>query len=216
MDVKYPSNLKTPIMIKKISIAIAEDHPYFSKGVANTLELSNRYTITGFLEKSAEIIAHIKMHQTEILILDINLSGTNTLKLLPEIKKQNHNIKILILSMYLPNEVDYNSSAQYIDSYVLKNSGAEILSTALEHIIKGEKYTDPNVDSILNLNTDNFVNKIKLSSREIEILELLKQGFSNKVISEKLFISELTVKTHRKNIMQKMGVSNIVQLLKKS
>jgi DNA-binding NarL/FixJ family response regulator len=203
-------------MNKKVSIAIAEDHPYFSKGVANTLELSKRYRINGFIEKAADILSHINLHQPDILILDINLSGDNTLKLLPEIKKQNQLIKILILSMYLPNEVDYNLSAQYIDSYVLKNSGAEILSTALEHIIKGEKYTDPNVDSIINSISDKFVNKIKLSSREIEILELLKKGFSNKVIAEKLFISELTVKTHRKNIMQKMGVSNIVELLRKS
>ncbi len=203
-------------MNKKVSIAIAEDHPYFSKGVANTLELSKRYSITGFIEKAVDILSHIKLHQPEILILDINLSGENTLKLLPDIKKQNQLIKILILSMYLPNEVDYNLSAQYIDSYVLKNSGAEILSAALEHIIKGEKYIDPNAESIVNVTNDKFVNKIKLSSREIEILELLKKGFSNKVISEKLFISELTVKTHRKNIMQKMGVTNIVELIRNS
>jgi DNA-binding NarL/FixJ family response regulator len=203
-------------MNKKVSISIAEDHPYFSKGVANTLKLSKRYRITGFIEKATDILSHINIHQPEILILDINLSGTNTLKLLPEIKKQNHDLKILILSMYLPNEVDYNSSAQYIDSYVLKNSGAEILSAALEHIIKGIKFIDPNAETIVNVTNDKFANKIKLSSREVEILELLKQGFSNKIISEKLFISELTVKTHRKNIMQKMGVSNIVELIRSS
>ena len=197
----------------KINLSIAEDHPYFSKGVANTLALLDKYHITGFIEKAEDIISHINENKTEIIILDINLSGFNTLELLPAIKKQHPDIKILILSMYHPHEIDYKVSAQYIDCYVLKNSGAEILSIALDYIIKGKKFIDPNAKETLYVSNDNFANKLKLSSREIEILDLLKQGHSNKVISAKLFISELTVKTHRKNIMQKINVKNIVELI---
>lgn len=203
-------------MSKRIKIAIAEDHPYFSKGVVNTLQLSNKYTISVVIENASDLLDAINLHNPEILILDINLSEVNTLKFLPQIKKQNQNIKILILSMYLPNQVEYDSFAKYIDSYVLKNSGAEILTTALDHIVNGEKFLDPNANSSIDSNKDKFSNKIKLSSREIEILELLKIGLSNKIISQKLFISELTVKTHRKNIMHKMGVNNIVDLIRNS
>lgn len=200
-------------MSKRIKIAIAEDHPYFSKGVVNTLQLSNKYTISVVIENASDLLDAINLHNPEILILDINLSEVNTLKFLPQIKKQNPNIKILILSMYLPNQVEYDSFAKYIDSYVLKNSGAEILTTALDHIVNGEKFLDPNANSSIDFNKDKFSNKIKLSSREIQILELLKIGSSNKIIAQRLFISELTVKTHRKNIMQKMGVNNIVDLI---
>ena len=200
-------------MSKRIKIAIAEDHPYFSKGVVNTLQLSNKYNISVVIENASDLLDAINLHNPEILILDINLSEVNTLKFLPQIKKQNPNIKILILSMYLPNQVEYDSFAKYIDSYVLKNSGAEILTTALDHILNGEKFLDPNANSSIDFNKDKFSNKIKLSSREIEILELLKIGLSNKIIAQRLFISELTVKTHRKNIMHKMGVNNIVDLI---
>lgn len=200
----------------KMLISIAEDHPYFSKGVANTLEMFKSYKVCGFIEKAEDILPHIIENKTEILILDINMSGTNTLKLLPSIKKQNSDIKILVLSMYQPNEIDYPLFEKLIDSYILKNSGAEVLSIALEKISKGEKYIDPNAKIVSPQHDDLFSNIKKLSSREIEILQLLKQGFSNKDISAKLFISELTVKTHRKNIMQKMNVKNIVELIRKS
>lgn len=203
-------------MGKKIKIAIAEDHPYFSKGVVSTLQLSKKYIISVVIENASNLFDSIKLHNPEILILDINLSEVNTLKFLPEIKKQNQNIKILILSMYLPNQVEYDSFSKYIDSYVLKNSGAEILTTALDHIMNGEKYLDPNTNTSIDIKKDKFSNKIKLSSREVEILELLKIGLSNKIISQKLFISELTVKTHRKNIMFKIGVNNIVELIRNS
>ena len=201
---------------KKISLSIAEDHPYFSNGVANALAVSDQYDILGFIENATDIIRHINKHKPEILILDINLSGQNTLELLPAIKKIQPSLKILILSMYHPNEVNFDAYEKFIDAYVLKNSGAEILQIALNAVMSNKHYTDPNVKKVALLSKDKFINKIKLSSREVEILELLKRGLSNKAIAEKLFISELTVKTHRKNIMQKMESRNFADLIRKT
>jgi DNA-binding NarL/FixJ family response regulator len=203
-------------MPKEISLSIAEDHPFFSKGVANALGLSKKYAIAGCIEKADDILPHLREHEPSILLLDINMSGQNTLSLLPAIKKQHPTLKIIILSMYQPGEVDYGASAKYIDAYVLKNSGAEILQHALTAVGENQKYMDPNTASTPGDNADRFSNKLKLSSREKEILALLKEGLPNKAIGERLFISELTVKTHRKNIMHKMECRNLAELIRKT
>lgn len=78
-----------------------------------------------------------------------------------------------------------------------------------------ERFIDPGIQSTNRHNSDDFSRKLKLSSHEIEILQLLKDGYSNKEISIKIFLSELTVKIHRKNIMFKMGARIIADLLRK-
>lgn len=203
-------------MPKTISMAIAEDHPYFSKGVANALGISARYRITGFIDRAEDILPHLQQHQPGILLLDINMSGYNTLSLLPAIRKQHPELSVLVLSMYQPGEVDYETHKQYIDAYVLKNSGAEILQHALQAIAEGRRYIDPNAQESVSTGADRFINKLKLSMRETEILQLLKEGHANKTIAQKLFISELTVKTHRRNIMQKIDCRNLAELLRKT
>jgi DNA-binding NarL/FixJ family response regulator len=74
---------------------------------------------------------------------------------------------------------------------------------------------DPNIKKLNHHSDDNFKHKLKLSKREMEILGYLQNGMSNKKIAEILFLSELTVKTHRKNIMQKMNVTKITDLMRK-
>jgi len=203
-------------MPETINLAIAEDHPYFSNGVANALGISARYRITGFIERAENILTHLQQHQPGILLLDINMSGYNTLSLLPSIRKQHPELRILVLSMYQPAEVDYETHKQHIDAYVLKNSGAEILQHALQAIAEGRRYIDPNAQESVSTGADRFINKLKLSMRETEILQLLKEGHANKAIAQKLFISELTVKTHRRNIMQKMDCRNLAELIGKT
>lgn len=202
-------------MKKSIKILIAEDHPFYAKGVSDVLENFNQFSVVGITETAPGIIPHLKTSLPHILILDVNLSGYNSYDLIPEIKKLFPKIKILILSMYLPADTKINTVKKDIDGYVLKNSGTEILVNALTDITLNLKYWDPNINAENHHSKDSFAQKLKLSVRESEILTLLKEGLTNKQISEKLFLSEFTVKTHRKNIMSKMEVNNIVDLLKK-
>ena len=198
-----------------IKIFIAEDHPFYAKGVTNVLEAHSQFVIVGITELPLEIIPQIKSLKPNILILDINLSGYNSFELIPDIMRTSPTIKILVLSMYLPSDINIAAVQKGIDGYVLKNSGTEILINALNALSSNKKYWDPNIETISHHSKDVFSKKIKLSTRELEILAYLKDGFTNKQIAQKLFISEFTVKTHRKNIMNKMEANNIVGLLKK-
>ncbi len=202
-------------MNKTIRILLVDDHPFFSEGLINALRPYPEYIVTAAIQTGAEVVSAIKKYEPDILILDINLPGINGLTLLPQLKKDFPALKIMILSMYMPADIRMQPEKEPIDAYVLKNSGTDILLTALSEIVNGNCFFDPIIKNNNHHSNDNFSRKLKLSSREIEILQLLREGYSNKEISQKLFLSELTVKTHRKNIMAKMDAKNIADLLRK-
>ncbi len=196
-------------------ILIADDHPFFSEGLINALRPFPEYIVVDTVQAGAEVLSAVKKHIPEILILDINLQDISGVDLLPQLKKEFPLLKIMILSMYMPADIRIHPEKEPIDAYVLKNSGTDTLLTALNELVKGNLFFDPLIKSNNHHSNDDFSRKLKLSSREIEILELLREGYSNKEIAEKLFLSELTVKTHRKNMMAKMDAKNIADLLRK-
>jgi DNA-binding NarL/FixJ family response regulator len=100
---------------------------------------------------------------------------------------------------------------------VLKNSGTEVLLDALESATAGWRYLDPSIQKKGEQNTnDLFARQARLSGREKEILKLILEGLTNQQIAERLFVSDLTVKTHRKHIMSKMDAHNLADLLQKA
>ena len=198
-----------------IRLLLVDDHPFFSEGLKNALALYPEYLIVGTVQHGNNVLSSIKELKPDVLILDINLPGKTGVELLPQIKKEFPAVKIMILTMYMPADIRINPEKELIDAYVLKNSGTETMLAALEEICTGGKYSDPIIKTNNHHSQDDFSRKLKLSSREIEILQLLREGYSNKEIAQKLFLSELTVKTHRKNIMAKMDARNIADFLRK-
>ncbi len=202
-------------MKQTFRILLVDDHPFFSEGLINALRPYPEYIVVAAIENGKDVVAAIKQHEPHILILDLNLPGINGVQLFPQLKKDFPALKILVLSMYMPADIRMQPEKESIDGYVVKNSGTDTLITALDELSKGNRYFDPIIKNSNHHSGDDFSRKLKLSSREIEILQLLKEGYSNKEIAQKLFLSELTVKTHRKNIMAKMDAKNIADLLRK-
>lgn len=202
-------------MKQTIRLLLVDDHPFFSEGLANAIRPYNEFSVEAILQTIDEIVPAIKKFEPHILVLDINLTGHSSLALLPGLKKEFPLLKIMLLSMYMPADIRMQPEDELIDGYVVKNSGTDVLLKALEEISNGNRYFDPIIKKSNHHSNDNFSRKLKLSSRELEILELLRVGLSNKEIAQKLFLSELTVKTHRKNIMAKMDARNITDLLLK-
>jgi DNA-binding NarL/FixJ family response regulator len=203
-------------MKPSIKIVIAEDHPIFSEGLINALQHLPNYRIVCSVSSNDELPEIIEKYKPDILILDVNLFGKSSLPGIPVLKSIHEHLKIIILSMYMPEDVQWQAFKDDIDAYVLKNSGTEILLKALESLSNNEFFWDPNIKKINHHSDDGFKHRLKLSTRETEILGYLQNGMSNKEIADKLYLSELTVKTHRKNIMQKMNVTKITDLMRKS
>ncbi len=203
-------------MNEPIRILIADDHHFFAEGVVNALRPHTQYTVVASVTSGAEALAAIPIYNPDIAILDVNMPGQSGIHIMHIVKAKWPRIKILILSMYMPSDIKLQPQKEGIDAYVLKNSGTEILLTALGELTLGQTFYDPNIQLQNHHSADGFSQTLKLSSREKEILQMIKNGDSTKAIATTLYISELTVKTHRKNIMAKMDAKNVAELIRKS
>ena len=215
MDAAYLLSLRFYLMIPVKRIIIADDHPFFIDGVRNSLSGHPAFQVIAAVTSGDKVIPAIKEQQPELVLLDINLPQRDGISVAKEIRTLWPDIRIMLLTMYMPEDIDLNLQDRFFDAYVLKNSGTDVLFYALEEMSRGNKFIDPNLQKNSNHKDDNFAKQLKLSTREKEILRLLIGGYNNKQIGERLFLSELTIKTHRKNIMKKMGAHNLADLLKK-
>ena len=202
-------------MNEPIRILIADDHPFFSEGVINALRSYPRYTVVKNVTNAAEALVAIAEANPHIAILDINMPGQNGIDLFKELKSSWPLLKVMILSMYMPSDIKLQPEKEGIEAYVLKNSGTDVLVTALDELAAGRTFYDPNIQLQNNHSADGFTQILKLSSREKEILQMIKSGDSTRDIAATLFISELTVKTHRKNMMAKLDAKNVAELIRK-
>lgn len=198
-----------------MNVIIADDHKMIREGIKQLLELSDKIKVVGMVSDGAECIPMLKEAKADVLLLDINMPNKNGLDTLSEIKKLDIDIKVIILTVH--NEVDYLMRAMDMgaDGYVLKDSGSAELIYAIEKVMAGENYIQPDMIPMLNSkmivrNTDK--EKIKsLTKRELEVLVSVAEGMFNKEIADKLHISERTVKNHISNIFKKIEVADRTQ-----
>jgi DNA-binding NarL/FixJ family response regulator len=197
----------------QIKIGLIEDHPLFIEGLKNILLLSRPIEISFVCQSKEEILASKSAcKEVDFIISDLNLNGEICIPELTQIKSIVPNLKIIALSMYQPWEIKLDLDHSIFNAYVLKNSGTKVLLDACLSILSGNSYFDPNIESnSIHINPVNVL----LTSREKEIVTFLKSGKQNKEIAELLFLSEFTVKTHRQNIMRKLEVRNVAELIKK-
>ena len=196
-----------------IKIGVAEDHPLFIEGLKNILILNKPVEIL-FICNTVEELKNstLPWRKIDFFISDLNLKNHLCLDELLIIKSKNPGLKIIALSMYQPWEIKLDVENSIFDGYVLKNSGGKILIESCKAILKNKNYFDPNLEF---QPTKPGLNEVILTSREKEIVAFLKNGKQNKEIAELLFLSEFTIKTHRQNIMRKLEVRNVAELIKK-
>lgn len=194
---------------------IADDHPFFTEGVVNALKPHSDIQVVATLHHGEMVVKEVAEVLPDVILLDVNMPGRDGLSIAAEIKEKFPAVKVVLLTMYMPSDLQLKNEDRLVDGYVLKNSGTDTLLYALEEVSEGRRFFDPAIRQTNQHGKDTFTGKLKLSSREKEIFQLLIEGCSNKEIAAKLFLSELTIKTHRKNIMGKLGAHNLAELLRK-
>ena len=199
----------------EIKVMIADDHKMIREGIKQLLELNENISVVAMASDGEECLSFLKDWLPDVLLLDINMPNKNGLEVLKEIKDQDLDVKVIILTVH--SEVDYLLRAVEIgvDGYILKDSGSAELINAIMMVMNGESYIQPDMIPMLNSkmvirNSDK--EKIKnLTKRELEVLILVSEGMFNKEIADKLAISERTVKNHISNIFKKIDVADRTQ-----
>ncbi|MEN9393798.1 MAG: hypothetical protein RL362_19 [Bacteroidota bacterium] len=196
-------------------IAIIEDHPIISAGLQQILlnqwascEIERFDQVVEFEKKS-------NFKKTfDLIIADIHLQGYNTLEWLILQKVKHPTQLIVIYSSSHPWELQLTKQNFPFDGYVQKNSAIQNITECLTHLVKNHPYLPDH----LEWERPDFLGqqKVTLTKRENEILTLVKMGKTNKEIAEILFLSELTIKSHRQNMMRKFDARNIAELISKT
>jgi DNA-binding NarL/FixJ family response regulator len=201
--------------MKIYKIGLTDDHVLFAEGISNILANKPNMELCFIASSANQLFEKLKDYRIDFLLLDVNLPPHNGIDILQQLKKEQPQLKIMILSMYQPMDIGITIDNFKGDAYVLKVSGKEILEEALECMKTDKLYFDPNIVHINPLQ-DAFTNQLKLSKREKEIISLIAIGKTSKEIASMLYLSELTIKTHRKNISEKLGTKGMADLISKS
>lgn len=203
---------------EKINILLVDDHELILNGLKTLLEQEPDFNIVAIAKNGLEAKGLLQHLKVDIVITDIKMPEMNGLQLAEIIKKQSPSIKVLVLSLYQDIEFVKTIIETEAEGYLLKNIEQKELVFAIRHIANDGTYYSKEIVSILKKEfKDDNKKKLtshNLSNREIEIVRLICEEYSSIEIAEKLFISKATVDVHRKNILQKVEVKNIVGLIK--
>lgn len=193
-----------------ISVLIIDDHPVLAQGLAKALAESKSLTVCGIAPDGATARKMFPICKPDVLLLDIKLPDDNGLELCKHFLSIKPEQKIIILTTY--NQRYYIESLIHNGAmgYLLKNASPDEIIEAVICVSEGETYFCKEVKEILK-NKDN--NSIYISKREMEVLQLIAKGMTNQEIADKLFISPLTVDSHRKNLIMKLGAKNTASLI---
>jgi DNA-binding NarL/FixJ family response regulator len=199
------------VKTKPIRIALIEDHPLFASGVSTALGINEQFLICERMTDENEVRTNReKFKDIDVLVTDLNLHGKVILPLLYDIHVQYPGLKIIALSMFQPWEIGLHEKDCFFHGYILKHSGIDALFASILDAIQDKL----NFDQAIQFSQPKSIGGLHiLTSREKQIAQLLSEGNQTKEVATKLFLSELTVKTHRQNIFKKLNVRNVVEMI---
>lgn len=195
-------------------ILICEDHQIVIDGLLSIFKNEPNYQVLGYVTNGNNVLPTIKTNTPDAILLDLNLPNKNGVDILKDIKLSFPKIKVIILTMYNKESIIKKVKQLHADGFLLKNCSSDDLLNALDAVFVSNKfYTGKGVKNTI-IETDGFLEKIKITRREKEIILELVKGFNVPQIAEKLFISAHTVETHKKNIFKKLNIHNSIDLVK--
>jgi DNA-binding NarL/FixJ family response regulator len=202
--------------MNNLKIFIADDHQILIDGIISFFNELDGFEVIGHANDGVNLLREIATNVPDIILLDLNMPKLDGIATLKKLKENYPNIKVIILSNYHQSQLIKETKALGANGYVLKNGSKSDLLNAIETAQKGKLYFPEEEEVNLNTElvfTDEFMKKHQLTKREVEIIRLVCQELSSKEIGDKLFISEFTVTTHRRNILSKLDIKNTPALI---
>jgi DNA-binding NarL/FixJ family response regulator len=202
-----------------ISVLLAEDHLILRDGIKALLKDHPDINIVAEASNGKEVQNLLLDSEIDLLVLDINMPDMDGLNTAKYVKENYKNVKVLVLSMLEQEKYVSKSFEAGALGYILKTTGKDELVNAIKMVAKGDPYISHKISAnmLKNINVSLLQEErivVDLSPRELEILDLIAEGYTNAEIADKIFTSKRTVETHRKNLIDKTGTKNTAALIK--
>ncbi|MFY9310741.1 MAG: response regulator transcription factor [Bacteroidia bacterium] len=204
--------------MEKIKITIADSHFLSRKGLAVLLNENSDFTLLAEAISASDLVNQSRFFKPDLIIIDYS-SQNFSIDSLQQIVKKYPKAKFLAITDLISNEIISKALKTGVTSHLLKDCDQDEIVEAIYKTAKGQKFMCGKiVNSVVDTDKANKVNEyscegMNISDREVEIITLIAEGYSNKEVADKLFLSTHTVTTHRKNIMNKLGVNNTAGLV---
>ncbi len=206
--------------MRKIRIMLADDHKLMRSGLRVLLEQQGDLSVVGEVSDGREAVALADSLKPEVLVMDIGMPNLNGIEAAAQITHTHPEIAIVMLSMHSDESYVLRALKAGAKGYLLKDSAETDLLRAVHAVAEGKSFFSPAVSKVL---LDDYVRKLKrsgtedpydlLTPREREVLQLVAEGKSNKDVAQILNLSVYTVETHRSNIMEKLNLRGVPELI---
>ena len=206
--------------MKKLRILLADDHIVMRTGLRALLERQPNMEVVGESENGRETVELAASLRPDVVVMDVGMPVLNGIEATKSIVTQNPSTAVVVLSMHADESYVMRALSAGARGYLLKDSGAGDLISAIQAVSQGKSFFSPKVSRIL---AEDYVRVLKqkgavdtydlLTGREREILQLLAEGKANKEVATDLNISTYTVETHRSHILQKLSLHNSAELV---
>jgi DNA-binding NarL/FixJ family response regulator len=205
--------------VDKINVLIADDHRLFRDGLMKILETCNDIEVIGEASDGLEALKKTEQLQPHVILLDLSMPKLSGLEVARRLKKEYPSVKIVILTMHEEEEYTLKMIRTGVSGYMLKDSAARDVIDAIRNAFAGKAFFSPQVSKILaqsyrDVTASEDDPYDRLNDREREILQLILEGNTNKEIAGTLFISPKTVDNHRTNLMKKLNVHSVSELVR--
>lgn len=195
-------------------ILVVDDHPIVLDGLKSMINDLPTYELTAALSNPLSALEFLKSIPIDILITDLEMPEINGIELIKKVREE-FDCKILVLTMHSQRSKLEEAMELGIDGYLLKDSDKDEFLFALNSISKGKQFFSSSLmDSGINQQKEIRANGEVLTEREMEVLKLIAEGHSNQEIGTKLFLSPKTIDSHRTNLMRKLEIHNVVELVR--
>ncbi len=204
-----------------IRILLADDHELIRTGIRNLLGTNKDFAIVGESGDGEDTIRKVHDVKPDVVVIDISMPKMSGIEVTRHLREKFPAVKVLVLTMHENVEYVYQIYKSGAGGYLLKNAGRDEITSAIYAVARGERFFSPRVSELMISEymkqaerRDSQSPDSTLTKREEEILRLIAKGLNNQQISHQLFISPRTVNTHRTNIMQKLDIHDVANLVR--
>ncbi|MFT4031747.1 MAG: response regulator transcription factor [Siphonobacter sp.] len=208
-------------MPERIRLALADDHALFRKGLAKIMQMYSDIVVMIEAQDGQELLDKMALEMPQVVLLDLEMPVLDGIKATEQIRLHFPEVKIIIISLHNDDGFVTHLMELGVNGYLIKDTDPDEVALAVRTVVKEGYYYGPFLTKVMHRKLVERSRakkpvlgvKSQLSSRELEVLQLICEGLTNAQIADKLFLSDRTVEGHRTRIMEKIGAKNTAAMV---